>query len=306
MSGKMTLKKLEGWILEGRGVGTRDNYLPWIHPGKRDTSDRSNQSHVPMPTLKRHCDFLSRAERHTAHLCWWVGVEDVREQYPLWPWPHEHPSQEVIVDKRWPEMPGMTEIARSAGIHLDSYSGLQVPTILSIDLFVTLPAHSERNRTIFGISCKPAGQLSNSEACDRIRERLELDRRYCMTAELPHLVMHAETIPRSLVKNLDWLAPLRPLAAISAMAASSEYQSFVERVSRTAYENPASDAATEASQGLGWSPGYAQFAMRTAMWRLDIDVDLLRPVSMASPLRPGGRALRSVIRQRLFGDMAWD
>jgi hypothetical protein len=306
MSGKMTLKKLEGWILEGRGVGTRDNYLPWIHPGKRDTSDRSNQSHVPMPTLTRHCDFLSRAERHTAHLCWWVGVEDVREQYPLWPWPHEHPLQEVIVDQRWPEMPGMAEIARSAGIRLYNYVGLPIPTVLSIDLFVTIPEHRERNKTIVGISCKPAVKLATAEACDRVRVRLELDRLYCRTAELSHLLMHAESLPRPFVKNLEWLAPLQPLTAISTLAASSEYRLFVERVRRTAYVKAANDAAAEASQGLNWSPGYAQFAMRTAMWRLDVDVDLLRPVSMASPLRPGGRALRSVVRQRLFGAMAWD
>ncbi len=240
-----------------------------------------------------------------AHVLWWMGADDVREQFPLWPWPHAHPLKEIDPVEKWPRHPGMTEVAREAGIRLYNYPGITVPTVLSIDLLVTLSSTDGGMPRMVGVSCKPASVFAYAEASDRKRERLELDRLYCKAGNLRHLLIHPEQMPATLTRQLDWLAPLQARALTSDLIASHAYQTFLERLSKHVYAIPANTAAREASRGLHWSPDFAQFVMRTAMWRLDVDVDLLQPVSMTSPLKPGGRALRTVLRSRLFGDMAW-
>ena len=305
MKEKMTLEKLEKQIAEGRGVGLGDSYLPWIRFKKRDTSAYSNQSLVPMPNLKRLCYFLSGAERRAAHVLWWIGASDVREQFPLWPWPHPHPLQEIDPATERQRHPGMCEVARAAGIRLFNYQGLKIPTVLSIDLLVTPSASEGMVPSFLGVSCKPASVYHKAGACDRTRERLELDRLYCMSAGFRHLLIHPEQLPRMLTVQLDWLAPLATRAFISNLTESSEYRTFIERVVTRVYTTSADTVAREESKDLNWSREFAQFVMRTAMWRQDIDVDLLQPITMTSPLKPGGRALRTVLRSRFFGDTAW-
>jgi hypothetical protein len=303
MKDSMSLRRLHSQIIEGRGVGVGDAYQPWIRVTKRNTSSSSNQSIAHMPGFARQLHFLSRGEKHFAHLLLWLGVDDVREQFPLWPWPHPHPMLELST-KRWPEHPGISAIAKEAGIALRPYAELAIPAILSIDQFVTLPTRDEEAR-IVGISCKPRSKLVNSSPSDRTRERLELDRRYCEVAELKHLLVHPEQIPKTLRNQLDWLAPLVPRERLNAICASGSYRAFVERLNERAYAYPLKLAASEASKGLNWPDRYVRFCTHTALWRLDVDADLLRPVSMFEPIKPGGRVARDVIRKNIFGELSW-
>jgi hypothetical protein len=232
-----------------------------------------------------------------------LGVVDVREQFPLWPWPHPHPMRELTTS-HWPEHPGMSAIAKEAGIALRPFAGLAVPAILSIDQFVTLPPQ-EDVPLIVGVSCKPRSKLLNTAPSDRIRERLELDRRYCEVAELKHLLVHPEQIPQTLRTQLDWLAPLVPRDKLIAICASGPYRAFIERLRELAYTRPLKTAANEASKGLNWPAAVLRFCTHTALWRLDVDADLLRPLSMLEPLQPGGRAARDTLRKNIFGEMSW-
>ncbi len=299
----MTLPRLRSQILEGRGVGVGDAYQPWIRVTKRNTSSKSNQSIAHMPGFTRQLHFLSRGEKHFAHLLLWLGVVDVREQFPLWPWPHPHPMRELTASP-WPEHPGVSAIAREAGIALRPYAGLSVPAILSIDQFVTLPPRGDVPRLV-GVSCKPLSKLLDAAPSDRIRERLELDRRYCDVAQLKHLLVHPEQIPKTLCRQLDWLAPLMPRGKLNVLCASGSYRTFVERLHELAYNRPLQVAAKEASNGLNWPGPAIRFCTHTAVWRLDVDADVLQPLSMHEPLRPGGRAARDILRKNIFGEMSW-
>lgn len=298
---KMTFKRLTDSILDGKGAGIGDQYSPWIQITKRNTSKQSSQSVVPMPGLVRLSHFLSRGERDMANVLWWIGAMDVREQFPLWPWQHPHPHKEVNSEAVLPDMPGMIEIARDAGIPIYNYPGLRIPTVLTVDFLVTLPHDVGETARFLGVSCKHQSVFEGASAIERERERLELDRRYCLVAESEHLLVHPENLPVELVRQLDWLSPLQSNEIISRIVASREYKIFLDRLERKAYQMPAYRAAEEAHVGLGWSKGFAEFAMRMAMWRLDIDADLLNPISMTSPLRLGGRALRAALRRRIFG-----
>lgn len=299
-SPKITIAKLEAMIREGRGIGTGNDYTPWILPTKRGTSSSSNQSYVPMPMLRRHCFYLSLGERHLAHVYWWLGAADVREQFPLWPWPHLHPMAEIVPQRTWFDHPGMDAVAEDADIRVYSYPGLQISHVLTIDLMVTVTGVDGALR-LMGVSCKPQEQFEQARPSSRLRERLELDRRYCIAADIPHLLIHPEQLPRVLVRQLEWLAPLAQHHQIDWLIKSMAYQRFVDCLDHDVWSTPTHAAAQNAGKRPGWNRRQIDFATHLAMWRQDVDVDLSVPISMASPLPRGGRRIRDDLRSRLLG-----
>lgn len=302
MREKMTIQKLEAAIAQGRGIGELDRYRPWITITRSGTSKTSNQSFVRMPCLSRHCCFLSRAERQMAHVLWWVGAEDVREQYPLWPWAHPSPYRELDRAGEWQNHPGIASVAKDAGIRLFNYPGLSIPAILTIDLLVTARVDAGSPPTLIGISCKPKEAYLEAVTTSRLRERLELDRRYCATASISHLLVHPEQLPVSLVSQLEWLAPRATRCELDSLRGTPTYQRFTDRLRKDAYGTSASRAIDMARRKAGWDKKTATRIARTAIWFQDVDVDLLSPIVLYEPLRPGGIALRSEVRRRLFGE----
>lgn len=293
---KFSMLKLAAAIQDGRGTGTGDSYKPWIKVTRRVSSPCSNTSVVPVPHLKRLTHYLSRAERQFALFLWWLGAVDVREQYPLWPWAHMHPGIQ-LGDTSHANHPGMAKIAEQAGIPLRNYPGLSVPWILTIDLLVTVPAAVNPSRLI-GVSCKPKEILDSGSPSDREIERLELDRRYCLHASIPHRVAHPELLPNELLVQLHWLAPIESFVALSSLTKSSQYQKYVERLNGTAYDRPAWIASCEAGKRVGWTTQLEQRAMRIALWYQHVDVDLSKPVVMTRPFSAGGASLRNGAAQR--------
>ena len=302
MRAKMTFKRLEKLIEQGRGIGTGDQYRPWIRITRSGTSRTSNQSSMRMPCLGRRCCFLSQGERYLAHVLWWAGALDVREQFPLWPWPHANPYSEVDYTREWLQHPGMIDVARGAGIRLYTYPGIKIPTVLTIDLLVTIQRDQATHPTLLGISCKPQEQYLQARSVDRLRERLELDRRYCQTAGIKHLLLHPELLPSSLPRQLEWLAPRATRTEIEALRRSNRYRDFVSHLAQHACNMPVSNAIQLANRKVGWDPLKAASAARIALWLLDVDANPLRPIEFHEPLHPGGRALKQEIRRRIFGD----
>ena len=299
---KTTAKKLLADLDAGVGAGTGDDYQPWIKVTKRNTSARSNQSIAKVPGLKRHCHFLSRGEKDLAHTLWWVGAADVREQYPLFPWEHSHPKNQVDEGRHWGLHPGVQAIAKEAGIRLPLYPRIQVPIVLTIDLIATSRWPDGTYKGMVGFSCKPRSEFLKENQAPWFYERLELDRRYCAVGEIPHLMVHPERLPGRLPRELEGLAPHSTLEEIGGLRASAPYLRFVEYLERSAYNMPACIAATVAGRRVGWSHEEAGFNLRLAMWCQDVDVDLSERTNMASPLKQGGRALREKLRRTLLGD----
>lgn len=297
---KFSMKKLAAAIQEGRGNGTADAYRPWIEVTRRTSSPCSNVSVVPVPHLTRLTHYLSRGEREFALFLWWLGAIDVREQYPLWPWEHLHPAMQLgrVSEARY--HPGTRAIAQEAGIPLQNYPGLNVPWIVSMDLLVTVPAAVNPTRLV-GISCKPRAILASGSPSDRELERLELDRRYCLYANVPHRVAHPEELSRGLVKRLHWLSPIESFAALTELTSSSQYRTYTERLREIGYDRPSWIASREAGKHVGWSTALEQRAMKIALWYQHIDVDLSRPVVTTQPFRPGGIAYRDRAKKQWLG-----
>jgi len=212
---------------------------------------------------------------------------------------------EEFTTDSWPQHPGVSAIAREAGIELRPLAGSAVPPVLSIDQLITMTLQEGEVVRLVGVSCKPLSKLTTALPSDRIRERLELDRRYCAAGGFKHLLIHPEQISKTLRTQLDWLAPLKSRAELFAVTASVSYQTFVERMRESAYSRPLYVAAKEASHDLSWSDRDIRFCTHTALWRLDLDADLLRPLCMLEPLQPGGLAARDALRKNIFGEMTW-
>lgn len=285
------------------GVGTRagDAYQPWITVRKKNTSATSNQSIARMPGLKRHCHFLSRGEKDLAHTLWWLGVADVREQLPLFPWQHIHPASYVEGTRDWGDHPGMQAVAREAGITLSLYPRIRIPIVLSLDLLATLRWPDGSFRGLIGFSCKSKSELEAEGQSPRLYERLELDRRYCVAGRFPHVLAYPEELPGRLPRELEAIAPLATASEITAARKDPRYKAFVEELQNTAYTMPACLAANEAGDKVGWRHDQSGCALKLAMWSLDVDNDLTRRTNLAAPLKKGGIRVRAQLRKMLLG-----
>lgn len=301
---KMTLTKLAEMIADGRGMGTGDKYQPWEQITRRRASPFSNLNLIPVPHLTRLAHFLSRGEREFGLLLWWLGAEDVREQYPLWPWPHRQPLDQIRAGEAQMEPhPGMASVAKEVGIRLSNYPGLHVPAVLSIDFLVTVPPDVGLQRLV-GFSCKPMALYLRAAPTDRLRERIELDRRYCLAADIPHHLVHPEQISRTLVVQLHSLAPIEPWTQLESFITSERYQAYLEHLRGPVYEVPACQASRRAGAAVGWFTDEEQRALRIAIWYQHLDVDLSQPLHMTRPLRPGGVVLRAQFQRRWLGRLS--
>lgn len=301
---KMTTQKLAKMLADGRGMGTGDNYLPWEMITRRRSSPFSNLNLIPVPHLTRLAHYLSRGEREFALLLWWLGAEDVREQFPLWPWPHRHPLSDVSNDVT-PNLqhPGMIAVANDAGIRLGCYPGLSAYATITLDLLATLPISLSAHRLI-GFSCKPVALVRDAGPSERLRERLELDRRYCVAAGIPHHLVHPEQLPKTLVVQLHWLAPIEPIRRIRSLVTSEAYQTYLGALRKGAYDEPVCEVSKKAGDQVGWSAEDESRALKIALWYQHVDVDLSRPIHMTRPLCGGGLRVKRQLQMRWFGGLS--
>lgn len=297
------LATLAAAIYAGRGMGTGDKYKPWIQITRRTSSPCSNLYIGPIPYLKRLTHFLSRGERDFAFYLWWLGAEDVREQYPLWPWPHMHPSVQIAPKAAKRVHPGMAAVAKEANIALRDYRGSTTADILTLDMMVTVPASVNTARLI-GISCKPRELVAAGLPSDRYMERVELDRRYCIAGDIPFRLVHPELLPPKLCVALHAVSPIEPRAVLRQFVGSAPYKTFVEILQRSGYDRPAWRASSEAGKRVGWSTEEEQRAFRIAVWYQHVDHDLSRGLATTRPLLTGGKALREQGRRQWLGEGA--
>jgi hypothetical protein len=294
----VTPQKLAARIALGHGIGSGANYLPWLTLRRKNTSPESNQVISWMPPLRRTAHYFSRGEYHTALLLLWLGVRDLREQFPIWPIAHPHPLENHS-DSRTGTRPwskGLVSIAKEAGIKHGTEYGTRVPYIASLDLVATTDHPTGSALTIF--SSKPI-DTPDDKIKWRTRERLELERRYSAEIGARYYVSSSALISLLMAGQLEnWLdastmesAPhLRSIAAqFAAVVQDHKQHSVVEAVNR---------AATVCSLQMD----EAWFLFRHCAWTQAIDIDPTVRILNSHPVRAGGRALRATLRHRLFGE----
>ncbi|AWH18467.1 hypothetical protein C1922_14755 [Stenotrophomonas sp. ZAC14D2_NAIMI4_7] len=301
MSRKFSLPQLELAFKQGRGIGVGEDYRPWIQITRNRSSPLSNLRVTQIPYMRRSLHCLSRGEAHMVHYLRWLGASDIREQYPMWNWPHAHPLAQLREDLGCGEMhPGMAAVAEKAQFVLRTYPGTDIRTVLTMDLMVTVPAEINKARLV-AISCKPLQRVLEGREDDREIQRLELDRLYCEAGKIPFVLAHPEQLPRTLIVQLEAYGPVGDPDRYRVLASSSEYADFVDRLDSLVYTRPAMQAARRAAKGLPWDHDTMVSALRTSIWHQHIDVDLATQISLARPLRPGGKAFRAAQAAKWLG-----
>lgn len=293
----MTKKKLLERIQLGHGLGDGSKYLPWLTLRKKNSSPNSNQVCSWMPPLRRSAHYFSRGEYHTALVLLWLGVQDLREQFPIWPIPHPHPletSNSTHANRPWAR--GLLTISKEANIKHGSEFGTRLPYIASLDLLATVQLRTHRMLAVF--SSKPISEPT-MEVKWRTLERLELERRYTAEIDGRYFVSSSALVPQLTAGQLEWWLDASTLACAPELLAYAERFAIQlnDRLDLSIRENVARAAHT-----LSIPLESAWFLFRHCAWTQAIDIDPSIRVLTSYPVRAGGRAMRDALRRRLFGE----
>lgn len=182
------------YLKEGRGQGSGANYIPWICV--QDFSSNGMVSRIKGTKTGRVHHFLSNLEMMFFFLLDWSDeVLDIREQYPL-------------ID-----IPSAIDIAEKAHIRYpyDIKSGF--PYVLTSDFYID---------AIDGpsvVSIKTSDDLSNQ----RVREKLEIERRYWSQRNVRWRVVTEKQINKTKSKNIEWLSQAKDLSLFGLTEQDQKY-----------------------------------------------------------------------------------
>jgi hypothetical protein len=171
------------YLREGRGQGVGADYTPWICI--QDFPPLGMVSRVSGATTGRIHHLMSNLELSLFYLLDWSDdVIDIREQYPLIDLAHA------------------IEIAENANIRYpyDTKSGF--PYVLTSDFYI------ETAQSAMIMSVKPSSELGKL----RVREKLEIERRYWNKRGVEWSVMTENEINSVKARNIEWLSQARDLS----------------------------------------------------------------------------------------------
>ena len=163
-------------IKEGRGQGRQQDYLPWITV--RDLPSDGRVHRIFGSKSQRTHHLLSDIELSVFLLLeWHSDVTEIREQFPLL-------REDTL------------SIAKDARIKHPMEQG--VKSYMSSDFLVNTSSISES---------KFALQVKNSSALDdkRTVEKLEIERRYWLSKNIPWYIITEKEIPQVVTENIKWL-----------------------------------------------------------------------------------------------------
>jgi len=186
------------YVREGRGQGVGADYKPWIMV--QDFASKGMVSRVAGTTTNRIHHLMSNLEMLLFYLLDWSDdVTDIREQYPL------------------SDLPAAISIAERGHIRYpyDPISGF--PYVMTSDFYI---------ETLEGaciLSVKPSSELSKP----RVREKLEIERRYWTGRGASWRIVTEHEINRTKATNIEWLAQAKDLGVFglseAAQSACVEY-----------------------------------------------------------------------------------
>ncbi len=164
------------YLAEGRGQGKMGDYKPWIQI--QDFPSQGIVSRVKGRKTGRVHHLMSNLELEYFYLLEWSDkTQDIREQYPL------EDIEEAI------------SVAEAAGIRYpyDNVSGF--PYVMTSDFLITT------GNGLVARAIKPTKELKNA----RVREKLEIERRYWKRHGIEWRLVTENEIPKTKVRNIQWL-----------------------------------------------------------------------------------------------------
>jgi TnsA endonuclease N terminal len=258
----VTPADIERWRAAGLGQGIGALYKPWLTI--RDVPSRGRKSRPWGMTTAREHHLLSDNELHfflyADHAC---EVVDIREQYPLFP-------QETT-----------QRIAAELGIKHPRYRASSTPLVLTTDFVLTVREHSG-NRSLHAYSIKSSDELEG-KGSSRVLEKLELERRYWLTHDVPWKLVTEREFDRVRIMNLEWLSYLARIDDAVLLKCIPDFLRFVHREWRgdVPLHTMLAYAATRLSLA---SPDDADRLLRHCAWRHLITFDMTRRITPREPL----------------------
>jgi hypothetical protein len=302
MSKAMTLAKLAHAIALGGGTGRHGSYKSWIRIRRKLSSPVSNLHALRVPQFTRALNLLSGLEHSTANVLLWLGCKEIREQYPLWPFPHHHPllGTDREIDRQRRPLPGLLAISSKAGIDHGVYPGTKIPFVASIDFAVTIGEwHSER---LVLYSCKPYDLLQNAPNRHRMLERIDMERLYAKEAQASHVLIDGRLFSEVLRSQLDWLRPLQE--ELDFKIEKNSLQRYAEALMRVGDDRSLNDAKTYAAkQAAVHDQELGDAYFRASAWLGLIDIDLHKEIRSWLPLQRDHANSKQQLREQLLGRM---
>lgn len=258
---------LNKYLREGRGQGVGADYTPWIRI--QDFPSLGMVSRVSGATTGRIHHLMSNLELSLFYLLDWSDdVIDIREQYPLIDLAH------------------VIEIAENANIRYpyDTKSGF--PYVLTSDFYI------ETAQGAMIMSVKPSSELGKP----RVREKLEIERRYWVARGVEWSVMTENEINSTKARNIEWLSQAKDLSVFGLCVATQDAccKFFLEVYDFARYSFDSLFSAIEKAFGLVSGMGLNIYK-HLAYWKqiyfnADERVDLAKLHLYSNPHYAGGIA----------------
>lgn len=197
--------RLARWQANGRGLGIKEDYVPW-HQVTRDDPGSRGRSHLVNWRFGRQHHLLSDQELVVFGLITMLsGVEDVREQFPL---AHKTHLNELAA-YQWPpsksQVPGTLEIAADLGLKhpRTSGDGATENWVMTTDFLLTLKMPN-LHPALLAISVKADDELENQRTLALLRIEREYWRRQDCIWLLITPSMYGEAIDATVKSALAW------------------------------------------------------------------------------------------------------
>lgn len=164
------------YLAEGRGQGVLGDYKPWIQI--QDFPSQGTVSRVKGRKSGRVHHLMSNLELEYFYLLDWSDkTQDIREQYPL------------------ENLTAAISIAETAGIRYPYDKASGFPYVMTSDFLITTP------NGLVARAIKPTKELKKA----RVREKLEIERRYWKYQGIDWKLVTEKEIPMTKVRNIQWL-----------------------------------------------------------------------------------------------------
>lgn len=289
-------------IMDGHGQGHGSQYQPWLRITRRGGPSNANLIFEHLPMFNRHGHFLSRNEWHVAIWLLWLGVDDLREQFPLWPWKHPHPlyGHPRLERKPVPYSRGTLAIARDLGIEHGRTPGWAGGVyVATTDLMLTV-LDGDQPRAV-AIAVKPKDIVNGGrEAPQRMKERLVLEMAYARELDIRWLLLSDEEVTYALRNNLK--------RALSASRLSNKdfptalIADFCEAVAgRLSGQENVGGAIKACSTEFQLEEHKALALFSHGIWHRRIPIDLRHDIVMGQPAVLTDFSWVDADTQRIFG-----
>ena len=173
-------EKINRYIKEGRGSGTKEDYKPWINI--QDISSKGRSSRIKGITTNRIHHFLSDLEAKCFYMFEWDdNVVDIREQYPLI-------DREMAMD-----------IAKEKNIKYPIDNKTKTPIVMTTDFLIT---KKQDGRLVDeAITVKYKKDLEKN----RVIEKFEIERSYWNRKGIEWKIVTECQLKQVEIDNIIWM-----------------------------------------------------------------------------------------------------